>query len=154
MSEADDSLIAAFQEGDDNAMKLAIGQGANPNTIIDGYPVLHVAAISGDPALVDALLKAGADPNARDAQYGRTALAYLAWLGSSPEHEAAVHRLVQAGADLNAPDRKEHLPLDLAVGFSNRRMSLLLSGLNAQCSAASRVALRRLLDEPNRGPQR
>lgn len=154
VTDADRLLIAAFQEGDDDAIKRAIREGANPNTVINGFPVLHMAAIGGDPALVDVMLTAGADPNAREAQHGQTALAYLAWIGSSPEHEAAVNRLVQAGADLNAPDREGRLPLDLSARVGNRRMARVLTVLGAKCSVTSRVVLRDLLDEPNRGTQR
>lgn len=60
---------------------------------------LHHAALSGQAAMVKALLKAGASINARDKD-GATPLIYAAMCG----YEDVVRLLLAAGADKRCPD--------------------------------------------------
>ncbi len=72
----------------------------------DGFTVLHQAAILGNDAAVDALLLAGADPNAAGAK-GRRPL-HLAVTPTS------VERLVAAGARVDQADDEGNTPLHVA----------------------------------------
>ncbi|MBQ6656215.1 MAG: SUMF1/EgtB/PvdO family nonheme iron enzyme [Ottowia sp.] len=85
-------------------VKQALKDGANPNARderdpVSADPALHSAARSDTEAAdkVRALLAAGADVNARERRYGKTAL-----MGVSSPEVAAV--LLAAGADVNAID--------------------------------------------------
>jgi ankyrin repeat protein len=82
--------------------------------LIDGRTLLHLAAqYNENPAMIDALLAAGARPMGRD----RT--------GSTPLHKVAsndvpamiVQALVAAGAQLNARDEEGNTPLHLAAFY-------------------------------------
>ena len=79
-----------------------------------GQAPMHLAALHGRPAVVAALAKAGANPDALDGR-GRTPLHLLAYFGTTPE---AVTALVRAGADLDAKDAKGRTPLEFAEKFS------------------------------------
>ena len=75
-----------------------------------GDTPLHEAAQSGNAASCERLIKAGADVNATDPDYGLT-----------PLHEAArkgyadiVHALLVGGADPDAKNNNGQTPLDLA----------------------------------------
>ena len=76
-----------------------------------GRTPLHYAAQGEAPALVAALVKAGADPNARDTRGGWTPLHLAAWFGKTP---AVVAALVDAGANPAARDKKGKTPSDYA----------------------------------------
>lgn len=84
----------------------------NPNVHNEnGRTPLHYAAQGEEPALVATLVKAGADPNARDAHGGWTPLHLAAWFGKSP---AVVAALLAAGADPAARDKAGKTPWDYA----------------------------------------
>ena len=76
-----------------------------------GRTPLHYAAQGEAPALVTALVKAGADPNARDARGGWTPLHLAAWFSKKP---AVVAALLAAGADPGARDKTGKTPSDYA----------------------------------------
>ncbi|MCC2677340.1 MAG: ankyrin repeat protein [Ramlibacter sp.] len=75
--------------------KYLLSHGANvdPEDSKKGTPLMH-AAYLGDTAMVELLLKAGADPNKQEARFGDTPLTFAAWKG----HEQAVKLLLDAGA--------------------------------------------------------
>lgn len=74
-----------------------------------GHTVLHYAAMRtpADIALLERLLDAGAEINARDYDDGHTALAIATMRG----HEEAVRFLVKRGADVNLADLNGQTPL-------------------------------------------
>ena len=71
---------------------------------------LHWAANRGHLDIVQALLKARADVNAKD-EYGMTPLHLAAIRG----HLGIIQALLKAGADVNAKDEDEYTPLHLAA---------------------------------------
>ena len=81
----------------------------------DGMTPLHWAALfSTTPAVVAALVKAGADVNARG-EGGATPLHAAAGYNTTP---AVVAALVNAGADVNVRDEDGWTPLHWAAGYS------------------------------------
>lgn len=88
---------------------------------------LHRAARNGHPAVVAALLKHGADANAKDTD-GRTPLWWAAGIGR--DDNAAV--LLGAGADANARDREGRSVLDRAKYNGIESMIALLKAHGAR----------------------
>jgi uncharacterized protein len=86
------------------------------------------ASMRGDTARVEALLKAGADPNA-PAQFGTPALHWRVEADDLP----GVRRLLKAGADANALTERGISPLSLAITNGNPVMveTLLNAGAKA-----------------------
>lgn len=91
--------------------------GSDPSAVHarddDGQTPLHVGCTRKPPALVEALLAAGADPNVRDGMR-RTPLHVAAFARDG----AAVRRLLAAGADPDAVDVEGERPLTRAGGWS------------------------------------
>jgi uncharacterized protein len=89
-----------------DAALLLLGHRADPNAAIPGkaaYTPLSYAAQKGDVGLVHALIKAGANVNARAA--GATALDWATRIFSAslqPQHASIIRLLLDAGADPNA----------------------------------------------------
>ena len=90
--------------------------GADPMALYDYSTPLHFAAAdSDDPAVIVALLEAGANPDVRSENewtLGRTPLHFAAFHNESP---AAIAVLVEAGADPNAQDNWRETPLHRAA---------------------------------------
>ncbi|AMW10975.1 hypothetical protein A4E84_16540 [Streptomyces qaidamensis] len=55
-------LVAAVRRGDADEVTALLGDGADPDTLADGLPVLCLAVAAYDTDVADALLQAGADP--------------------------------------------------------------------------------------------
>lgn len=115
------TLHRAVQRGDGASVaRLASKDSVNvPDG--DGRLPLGLAVAANDPALVDLLLKAGADPDMPDAS------------GNRPLHRAArqggtdvARRLLEAGADANATGRAGDTPLHLAVSGGHVALARLL----------------------------
>ena len=58
-------LVLAAMSGHGRLAELLLERGADPHAAGAGYTALHAAVLRADPALLQALLAAGADPNAR-----------------------------------------------------------------------------------------
>jgi hypothetical protein len=101
-----------FFAQDAQGVDLLLAFGGDPNLSLkrSGYGLsrggrpLHRAATANDPALVQALIDAGADVGATD-RYGRTAMHYAARVGGN-----VVRVLHGAGASLDVPDKRGVTP--------------------------------------------
>ncbi len=96
--------FAAFAESDEK-VKLLLMAGADAS---GSGQALCFAARTGHRALLEALLKAGADVNGRDSE-GKTALFYAV----SRDDPALVKTLLDAGADPNLRDQSDQTALFL-----------------------------------------
>ncbi|MCE2806665.1 MAG: ankyrin repeat domain-containing protein, partial [Gemmataceae bacterium] len=131
------------REGDLTAVLLALDRGSDVNAalVLPGEPdtggtALHYAASQNHQDLASALLRRGADPNAR--ALDRHAATPLHW-AASRGHAGMVTLLLAAGARHDLPDKNGWLPLDLtrlpSVGGRERgritRLSLEQAGARA-----------------------
>ena len=93
-------LLKAVKEGQTEAVKALIAQGADVNAKdLRGMTALMWAALGGHTEAVKALLEAGADVNAKGSfGIGMTALMWAARMG----HIDTVQALIAKGADVNA----------------------------------------------------
>lgn len=123
-----------------NAIRL-LGQGVDPNAKDDWEPLLISAARSNNMEILDALLKAGAAPNAKKASDGMTALNILAYGGN----QAAVERLLTAGASPDLLDKANQSAACAALSGGNQTLARWLLGkytpAPADLSGMLRIAL-------------
>ncbi len=105
-------LVVAAHSGQGAFATFLLEEGADPNQDEAGYTALHAAVLRGDEPLVEALLRHGADPNARlrtGTPQRRTSMDWAfdpALVSATPFWLAAYYRepdilrdLVAAGAD-------------------------------------------------------
>ena len=137
----------------ETAVSALLARGADVNArAADGTTPLMCAM--GDTAATKLLLKAGADPNACDAQ-GRAPLQVgLATLGSNLQ-PGPVQAVLAAGADPNARDEEGCTPLVLAARQHATRVIEILLREGAEPNARgphSTTALMELAGTPNPQP--
>ena len=106
-----------FRTAREEDIHSCVAFGANPNARDKiGWTSLHMAAgLSEYPAIIAALVKAGADPNAREESKSWTPLHVAARFNKVPEIIAA---LVKAGADLYVGDEDGWSPIHQTAGRS------------------------------------
>lgn len=150
MKQIDRLAFEAVQCDDARTLTRALENGADPNLVVDGMPLLHIAAIGGRIELATMLLRLGANPNARDEQR-KTAIMYLGAVGCDEAHQAIFGELIRCQAELNARDAHGLMALDYAVRFGNARMVRLLVTQGADCGAASRKCLSSESSDRGRG---
>lgn len=131
MFDASPLILAAFA-GDRENIALLLAKGADPNrrmNLLGMFPTSAlVAAVGfGDAAVVQALLKGGADVHEKD----QDKMTPLHW--AAVDHRAEVAKaLVAAGADVNAVDRFGYTPLlyaaTLDFGDADTVTALLAAG--------------------------
>ena len=95
----------------------------------DGESALREAAERGDVQTIQALIKAGNDPNAKNCA-GNVPLHYAAWRG----HTGAVNALLAAGADIDARNNYGATPLDIAIRERRHQTAHVL-----RCAAQRRI---------------
>ena len=107
----DTRLIDAVKAGNNTAAVTLLQKKINVNTTeADGTTALHYAVRNDDLALVDRLLRAGADAKAAT-RYGATPIALACENGSA----AVVERLIKAGVSPNVTGRLGETPLHLCA---------------------------------------
>ena len=91
-------LALAAGRGNPSIVEALLDAGADPNTTLpEGETVLMTAARTGNVDVLRLLLVRGADLRARESWRGQTALHWAA----AENHPAAVHTLIELGADVN-----------------------------------------------------
>ncbi len=88
----------ALYRGNAAVIERLLAAGEDPKAVLAGEPAIMMAARTGVPAAVTALLKAGADPNVAEAVRGQTALMWAAAEGNTD----VVKILLEAKANVNA----------------------------------------------------
>jgi uncharacterized protein len=100
---------------DVKGLSALIAQGVDvkrPGKNSQGRTLLVSAATAGKIAMMDVVLKAGADPNAKD-ENGMTALRHVAWDGRNQVN--VTQRLIAAKADVNIAADDDWTPLIQAM---------------------------------------
>lgn len=93
---------------------------------VAGYTGLHAAALRGDAAEIERLLRAGAAPNARDRR-GRTPL----HVATHARRHDAIRALARGGADLGALDADRYDAVTIAAVADDEPTLALLLALGA-----------------------
>ena len=122
-------LIFAAGEGDLPEVQRLLAEGVDINQVtLAGESVLHVSGIKGNPEVVDALIKAGADVNARTRGGTYLKMTPLHWMVYG-RHLSGMRLLLENGADVNAKNTKGETCADIAEGFGpsgKHEMEMLL----------------------------
>lgn len=132
----DEHLLRALVDGDIAAANALLDRGASIHARVGegehaGKTVLMLAAQSGDPVLVDRLLRAGAEPD-QDNGRGGTALMFAATQG----HTGVVAVLLEAGADLDRQASNGWTAVMLATAKRHRDVIEVLAAAGADLDRA------------------
>lgn len=118
-----ESFAEMVQEGNSHAVELFLKAGLPADTRDKkGTPLLGIAARSGNRAMVDLLLDAGASVNLQSEDRGNTALMDAAAAGN----EGLAKDLLRAGAAPNLKSKDEQTALVIAVGRNDTAFAALL----------------------------
>ena len=115
------------------------GANIDAGTLNLGHTPLHLAVERGNLSAISALLKAGADINAKNFR-GQTAL-QLAVLKTDPWRNSnlvSIAMLAEAGANINEVDDKSNTPIRTALIAGQKSAAQLLRTLGAKWDIASR----------------
>jgi len=133
-NDAYDIITIAAVANDLPTLELALELGGNPKNITSRYDgtALIAAAHLGHHQVVRTLIRAGA-PLDHVNNLGWTALIESIVLGNGgPDHLATLKALVDAGANVNLPDRNRVTPLALARRAGYTEMTRLLERAGAR----------------------
>jgi len=126
-------LYIAMNKGHDIVAGILLSKSEDPQGDANwknkiGTPILHLATINGNPAIIRVLINFGAEVNATD-YMDNTALCIAAELG----HVEAIRALIQNNADVSHQNMKGDTPLMLAAANKNDEAATLLleSGADA-----------------------
>ena len=99
------------------SIQLLLDAGLDPMSVDDfGQTPLHYAVRNGNKIALSMLLKAGANPNAAEAEYGNTPLHYAATLGN----EDFIQKLIAAGGDPKLPRKNGENSLGVFNKFHSK----------------------------------
>jgi len=123
-------LALAISEGHLDVARLMLDQGARfrSGTLAEA---LVFAAQDGHTALIETLIRAGADLTWTTKDQGRTALAHAAIRG----HVEAVQECISAGANVECADAQGWTPLHLAAAFHHAGVVRALAATGANLEA-------------------
>jgi ankyrin repeat protein len=105
-----DAFVMACDDGDADAVRNLLAEGADPDTVDDGFPVLYQAAAVGRAALVELLLSANASVDTPNEE-GATPLCIAAQNG----HTAVIELLLATKASVDTPTQDGATPLSVAA---------------------------------------
>ncbi len=125
-------LVEAVRARDDAAALrlLQESKSAAQERAVDGTTALHWAVYNDDVALVERLLAAGADVNAKN-DYGATPLSQAAVVGNA----RVIRALLTAGADVESPNADGQTALMVLARTSNVEAARLLLKRGAKANA-------------------
>ena len=127
ISEVDSALLDAAKEGNIEAVKQHLANGADVNAKDDGWTPLHNAAGYSTKEMVELLISNGANVNAKNED------------GWTPLHDAATKEvaelLIDKGADMEAKDKDDWTPLHKAAFGGHKEMVELLIAEGADVNA-------------------
>ncbi|MBC8141559.1 MAG: ankyrin repeat domain-containing protein [Armatimonadetes bacterium] len=135
-------LVSAASEGHVDVMRLLLKAGADPNLRKSEYAgnPLYYAVKNGETEAVELLLKAGADPKLQNPLPA-------VWFGDVE----MMARLVRAGADVNARDRRGRTVLMEAVTVGNKLTVAWLLAHKADVNLQDKQGITALAEALNRG---
>lgn len=131
------ALHHAALSGNDEMAEVLLYAGANvyATSRLGGYTPLHLASRRGHAALIDRLVKGGADPDNATAT-GTTPLMFA----SASGHVDAVKQLLAHGADVNARESaNDQTALMFAAASDRPEVVKVLLEVGADAAAVSRV---------------
>ncbi len=106
-------FVQAIKDGQTDELRTLIEAGFDVNQSVDNSTPLHIAVLSKKMAVIDFLLKAGADVNAEEAATQATPLHLAALQG----HTKIAALLIQKGANPNTKMNFDLTPLLIATKF-------------------------------------
>ena len=123
---------------DVKGLSALIAQGVDvkrPSKNSQGRTLLFSAATEGKIGMMDVVLKAGADPNAKD-EDGMTALRHVAWTGKNQVN--VTKRLIAAKADVNLTADDDWTPL-IQVMYADPSVAVPVAQVLLQAGADASI---------------
>lgn len=123
------ALMAACDNGNENAVRVLLERGSNPDKKYKDDSTALIAAIrSGSYAIVNMLLQHGADVNAAD-ENGDTPLMFAVDIKKATAKPEIMEALIKNGADVNKVEKRGWNALRLASQNDNPEIIKNLFGL-------------------------